>query len=168
MPLPPPSVAPPRRWCTFLVGDACFAVAADGVVEVIRGRRLTPVPLAAPGVLGLAHLRGRIVPVIDPATRLAVVRSAPAAAGSHLVIEAGDDWYGLLVDEILDVIEIPPERVERPTAGSAAVAGTFAAPRRLVHLLDPERMIHSLVRQPTQVWQSLPLPDRSGGSDGGG
>jgi len=168
MPLPLPAVAPPRRWCTFLLGDACFAVDAAGVVEVVRGRRLTPVPLAAPGVLGLVHLRGRIVPVIDPATRLAVVRTAPPAAGSQLVIEAGDDWYGLLVDEMLDVIEIPPERVERPTAGGEAVTGTFAAERRLVHLLDPERMIHSLVRQPTQVRRPPTLSDRSGGNDGGG
>lgn len=168
MPSPPPSVAPPRRWCTFLLGEACFAVDAAGVVEVLKGRRLTPVPLAAPGVLGLVHLRGRIVPVIDPAARLAVVRTVPTPRGSHLVIEAGDDWYGLLVDEMLDVIEIPPERVERPTAGGEEVAGTFAAERRLVHLLDPERMIHSLVRQPAQARPAAPSLERPGGIHGGG
>ena len=154
---------PVPRWCTFLVGDACFAVDSAAVIEVLRDRGLTRVPLAASGVLGLAHLRGRIVPVVDPAARLGVNRGG-GKARTHLVVALGDDWYGLLVDEMLDVIEIPPARIERPTApGGAgdAVTGTFAAEQRLVHLLDPERMIHSLVRQAAhQV-------GRPGGTHGG-
>ncbi|MFM7136490.1 MAG: chemotaxis protein CheW [Planctomycetota bacterium] len=136
-----------RRWCSFVLGNECFAVEAGIVVEVLRSRRLTRVPLAARGMLGLIQLRGRIVPVIDPAEPLAVSRRSGSAASPHLVIAPSDDWYGLLVDEMLDVIEIEPERVERPTAGMDLVQGTFAAADRLVHLLDPERMIQSLTRQ---------------------
>lgn len=138
-----------RRWCSFRLGGDCFAVDSTGVVEVLRSRRLTRVPLAAAGVLGLVHLRGRIVPVIDPAIRLNAVGDRSAAAGTHLVISVGDDWYGLSVDEMLDVVEIPDARVERPTAASSrgdAVAGTYDAGTRLVHLLDPGHLIHSLVR----------------------
>ena len=135
-----------RRWCSFLLGDECFAVDSGIVVEVLRSRRLTLVPLAARGILGLIHLRGRIVPVIDPAEPLAVSRRPRATASPHLVIAPGEDWYGLLVDEMLDVLEIDPERVERPTSGTELVLGTFAATDRLVHLLDPERMIQSLAR----------------------
>lgn len=157
------SSEPARRWCTFLVGDACFAVDSTAVIEVLRDRGLTRVPLAASGVLGLAHLRGRIVPVVDPAERLGVTRTC-GKARTHLVLALGDDWYGLLVDEMLDVIEIPPTRIERPTAPGAVgdvVAGTYAAEHRLVHLLDPERMIHSLVRQ------SVHQAGRPGGPYGG-
>jgi chemotaxis signal transduction protein len=138
-----------RRWCTFLIGEACFAIDSAAVIEVLRDRGLTRVPLAASGVLGLAHLRGRIVPVVDPAGRLGVARGQ-GRPRTHLIVALGDDWYGLLVDEMLDVIEIPAARIERPTAvggSSEVVTGTFAAEQRLVHLLDPERMIHSLVRQ---------------------
>ena len=80
------------------------------------------------------------------------------------VVEAQGDHYGMLVDEILDVIDIPVERIEHPTdAGVAheAVVGVFAAADRLVHLLDPERMIQSLVRPRT------PTPARHGASHGG-
>jgi purine-binding chemotaxis protein CheW len=117
------------------------------VVEVLRSRRLTRVPLAARGVLGLIQLRGRIVPVINPAEPLAVSRRSGARASAYLVIAPGEDWYGLDVDEMLDVIAIEPGRVERPTGGTGLLHGTFAAADRLVHLLDPERMIQSLVRQ---------------------
>jgi len=142
------------RWCCFALGVDRFAVDSAGVVEVVRGRRLTSVPLAGAGVLGLLHMRGRIVPVIDPAATLGVTREANRdGAGTHLVFALSDDWYGIAVDEMLDVIEIPAALVERPTAASGrgtAVRGTFAAADGLVHLLDPEGMIHSLVRQPHQ------------------
>ncbi|MFM7206826.1 MAG: chemotaxis protein CheW [Planctomycetaceae bacterium] len=139
-----------QRTCTFRVGDACFAVPADAVVEVLRGGRLTRVPLAPAGVLGLVHLRGRIVPVVDPAGLLGVDRPPPARA-THLVIALEDDWYGLVIDEMLDVIEIAADEVQQAAAAGSDQAGgpltgVVAAPGRLVHLLDPERMIHSLVR----------------------
>ena len=143
------------RWCTFRVGDSCFAVPGDAVVEVLRGGRLTWVPLAPAGVLGLVHLRGRIVPVVDPAGLLGIER-AVAERATHLVISLQDDWYGLVIDEMLDVVEIPVESIEQAAAVGADPAGevctgVFAAPERLVHLLDPQRMIHSLVRPRPQA-----------------
>lgn len=159
------AVASHHRWCSFRLGHDCFAVAAADVVEVLRSRRPAHVPLAAAGVLGLVQLRGRIVPVIDPAAPLGVVRDAPGRPLAHLVIAVGDDWYGLVVDEMLDVIEIPAERVERPAAlelRAGSVTGTFAAPGRLVHLLDPEHLIQSLMRQPLHQGTSRGGPHGSG------
>ena len=149
------STATDGRWCTFRIGTSCFAVPGEGVVEVLRGGRLTRVPLAPAGVLGLVHLRGRIVPVVDPAGPLGVDRALPERA-THLVIAMQDDWYGLVIDEMLDVVEIPTEAIEQAgaSAGDAAsdvLTGVFAAPERLVHLLDPQRMIHSLVRPRPQA-----------------
>lgn len=140
------------RSCTFRVGSDCFAISADRVTEVIRQRDVARVPLAPEGVLGLVHLRGRIVPVIDLAGRLGIRRAAVGEAGTHLIVEVQGDHYGMLVDEMLEVIDIPSERVEHPTDAAVsheAVVGVFAAAARLVHLLDPERMIQSLVRPRT-------------------
>jgi purine-binding chemotaxis protein CheW len=147
--------SPSHRSCTFRVGDACFAVPADDVVEVHRGGVVTRVPLAPSGILGLVHLRGRIVPVVDPARPLGIDRPLPERA-TCLVLVLQDDWYGLVIDEMLDVVEIPASAIEQavPQAVGAAgdlLRGVYAAPERLVHLLDPERMIHSLVRQQPQA-----------------
>ena len=138
-----------HRCCTFRVGDACFAVPADGVVEVLRAGRATRVPLAPAGVLGLVHLRGRIVPVVDPAAQLGVDRPCPERA-TLLVITLQDDWYALVIDEMHDVVEIPADAIEQTTTGGEGadpLTGIFAAPEQLVHMLDPERMIHSLMRR---------------------
>lgn len=159
-----PSSAPAAviRSCTFRVGADCFALDADHVTEVIREGHVARVPLAPEGLLGLVHLRGRIVPIVDLASRLGVSRVG--GPGTHLIVEVQGDHYGLLVDEILDVIDIPVDRIEHPTDAAVAheaVVGVFAAADRLVHLLDPERMIQSLVRPRT------PTPARHGAFHGG-
>lgn len=152
---------PASHSCTFRVGRACFALHSSRVVEVLRGGPLAPVPRAPAEVLGLLHLRGRIVPVIDPSARLRVVRDAAQGSTVDLVIALGDEWYALRVDEMLDVIEIPPDWVQRPTSidvGGDLLAGVYASPTRLVHLLDPERMIHALARQPNSPPPRLGAP----------
>lgn len=142
------------RHCTFRVGDHCLAVESDAVAEVLGTRPLTPVPLAPTSVLGLIHVRGRIVPILDPAVRLGLPVPADRRAAAHLVLEvAADDWVGLLVDEVLDVVEIPTAAIERPHIADAdtAVTGVFAAPDRLVHVLDFRRMIHPPTRPRPQA-----------------
>lgn len=141
------------RACTFRLGRDCFAIDAARVTEVIRGGRLTRVPRAPAVVLGLVHLRGRIVPVIDLAALLGV-ESTGGSAGAHLVVRLGEDFYGLLVDEMLDVADIPADRIEQPAERATGDAvrdprtGVFAAEKRLVHLLDPEAIIHSIPHGP--------------------
>lgn len=142
--------APPARdVCAFRVGGHRFAVASAGVAEVLHSAALTPVPLAPEAIVGLLHLRGRIVPVIDVRRRLGL----PAGAGvatTHLVIRIGDDWYSLLVDEVLDVQAIPEDRIERPANPAAdAVTGVFADTDQLLHLVDPERVVQALHRHKT-------------------
>jgi purine-binding chemotaxis protein CheW len=140
------------RYCCFLVGDECFAVASATVAEVIRDGRITRVPQAPEAVLGLLHLRGRIVPVIDMRRRLGFPPASVDSGRTHLVLLLNDDWYSLLVDEMLDVAEVAAEMVERPSPPAVdspldAVTGVFAAPGRLVHFLDPQRIVNGLGRQ---------------------
>jgi purine-binding chemotaxis protein CheW len=154
------------RYCCFLVGDDCFAVGSDGVAEVLRDGRITHVPHAPEAVLGLIHLRGRIVPVIDMRRRLGLNATEPPAGRTHLVLRLHDDWYSLLVDEMLDVIEVAEDAIEHPSKPSAdsahdAVTGVYAGADRLVHFLDPQRIVHSLARQ------REPFLQKQGASHGG-
>jgi len=142
-----------QQACAFMVADHCFAIDSDLVTEVLHGGSLTPVPLAPESIVGLLHLRGRIVPVIDMRRRLGFAAPPPAAVRTHLVVHQEDEWYSLLVDEVLDVHDFPAGRIEQPpkAGGPAtdAVTGVFAGPAGLVHFLDPQRIVQSLVRQRT-------------------
>jgi purine-binding chemotaxis protein CheW len=146
------------RHCCFRVGGDCFAVASTGVTEVLRDGRITRVPHAAEAVIGLLHLRGRIVPVIDMRRRLGVIGAASIASRTHLVIRLHDDWYSLLVDEMLDVIEVAEHQIEHPSKPSAdtptdAVIGVFADADKLVYFLDPQRIVQPLARQREHFFQ---------------
>lgn len=135
--------------CEFRAGGQCFAVAAGGVAEVIRAATLAPVPQAPEAVAGLLHLRGRIVPVIDVRTRLGL-EAAGGPPRTHLVVAIADEWYSLLVDDVLDVHAIPRCHIEHPVKsfGTAdAVTGVVAADGRLIHVLDPERLVQPLQKQ---------------------
>ena len=153
------------RSCVFRVGEHRFAVDADHVAEVIHTASLTPVPLAPEAIAGLLHLRGRIVPAIDVRLPLGLGVAEAEAPRTNLVIRLADDWFSLLVDEVLDVQSIPVDRIERATshAGPSAAfrTGVFADESCLVHLLDPERLVQTIHRQRTD-----PLP-RHGVSNGG-
>ena len=143
--------------CAFRAGGHCFAVDSDCVAEVLRTASLTRVPLAPEAIVGLLHLRGRIVPVIDVCRRLGLTAAPADARCTNLVIRVADDCYSLLVDEVLDVQSIDRDRIERPTAqaGTAtadAVTGVFAAESRLILILSPERLV-----QPLQKQRSIPF-----------
>lgn len=138
--------------CAFRVAGHCFAVGSHVIAEVLPSAEVSPVPLAPGEIIGILHLRGRIVPVIDMRRRLGLTATARAAASAHLVIRHGDEWYSLLVDEVLDVHAIPVDRIEhpvKPVGGPAteAVLGVFADTGRLLHVLDPERIVQALHRQ---------------------
>lgn len=152
--------------CAFHAGGHCFAVESACVAEVLRTAALTRVPLAPQAIVGLLHLRGRIVPVIDVCRRLGLPATSADAARTNLVIRVADDCYSLLVDEVLDVHAIDRDRIEQPTAqggtsAADAVTGVFAADSRLIHILSPERLV-----QPLQKQRSIPFV-RHGVSHGG-
>lgn len=159
----PPSET--SRACVFRVGEHRFAVDADRVAEVMHTAALTPVPLAPGAIAGLLHLRGRIVPAIDVRLPLGLAAAEADAARTNLVIHVADDWYSLLVDEVLDVQSIPADAIERPTGhtdpSAAFRTGVFADASCLVHLLDPERLVQTIHRQRTDPFA------RHGVSNGG-
>lgn len=153
------------RYCCFLVGADCFAVASSGVAEVLHDGKITRVPHAPDAVVGLIHLRGRIVPVIDMRRRLGLSAATTSIGGTHLVLRLVDDWYSLLVDEMLEVIEVSDHDIEHPSRAATesthdAVTGVYADDGRLVHFLDPQRIVHALARQ------REPLLQRQGASHG--
>lgn len=148
--------------CEFLVDGHCFAVSSSLVAEVLHAGSITPVPLATEAVAGLIHLRGQIVPVIDMQRRLSL-GDGIATGGGLLVVRLGGDHYALRVDDVLDVEQIPADRIEPPSGSLVDPAtdprsGVFAGDERLVHLLDPQRIVHSLLRPRVSPAARPPAP----------
>jgi len=84
------------RQLAFRVGDQRFALPINAVREVVRRPALTQVPHAPDSLIGLANLRGTVLPVVSLA---ALVGEATTEAGSVIVLAQADP-LGILVDTV--------------------------------------------------------------------
>lgn len=81
---------------TLRAGGELLAVPAPLVREVTRMPRLTRVPNAPRSLLGLANIRGAVVPVLS----LADLVARPGGAERRVVVIEDDVSFGLAIDEI--------------------------------------------------------------------
>lgn len=86
-----------RQRLTVRAGGARVAMAAAGVAEVIRTPRVTRVPHGPPGLLGVTHLRGLVLPVVSLGALLGDDRHTDS---KRVVVLRRDPPIGLAVDAI--------------------------------------------------------------------
>ncbi|MDO1528376.1 chemotaxis protein CheW [Fulvimonas sp. R45] len=135
-----------RRWLVFRIAAQAYAAPLECVGEVIRDGDATPVPGAAPELLGIRHLRGRIVPVLDGARRVGLAPDADAdpEQARIVVLVHGAHRIGLRVDAVGELLEStqepappPPGRVARD---DDPVEGVLPLQSGFVALLDVRRL----------------------------
>jgi purine-binding chemotaxis protein CheW len=137
-----------QRWLSFRLAGQRYAAPLAQVSEVIREGELTPVPGAAGDLLGIRHLRGRIVPVMDGRLRLGLppLESDTDATAVRLVVLSHEHHLvGLRVDAVGELLDVAPEaiappppdralRADDPVYGVLAVPGGFVALLHVPHL----------------------------------
>lgn len=101
---------------TFRCGDEHFALDGTVVVEVATALETIRVPGTRPWFLGLANLRGQIVHVLD-ASRWLQIDPPATTERCTIIIEYDQTLYGLMVNEVLDLIA-DEEVVEHPVPQS--------------------------------------------------
>ena len=131
---------------TFFVRDALCALDAAGIQEVIRLGSLTAVQHAPPEVAGIVNLRGRIVTILDLGLRLGLPHAVPGADSRVFIMEDRNEYIGLLVDRVDEVVEVESDQWEPlPTnvTGSQArfFKGVCRAGGRVITLLDASAVL---------------------------
>lgn len=116
-----PSQVATERLVTFRRAEARYALTAADLRGVQRLPKVTRLPQTPPHVLGLAHLNGRVIAVLD-LERL-VRPDAPIPALPWALWLAHDACSVLLVaDELLELMDIEVSRL------GGEVRGAFAGP----------------------------------------
>src|SRR5690242_13981514 len=87
------------RFLTFRVDERLYALPADDVSEVIRTPPVARVPQAPKALLGLANLRGSVLPVATARGLLGKGERA-AMASDRTIVLGGGALAGLAVDRI--------------------------------------------------------------------
>ncbi|WP_329742689.1 chemotaxis protein CheW [Dyella sp. A6] len=143
--MPDAALATDRRWLVFRIAGQAYAAPLSRVSEVIRDSDVTPVPGAASDLLGIRHLRGQIVPVMDGARRLGLTPAAIDLEHVRIVVLAeGGHRIGLRVDAVGELLqsdgEIAPPPPGRGGRDSDPVDGVLPLNGGFVALLDVRRL----------------------------
>ena len=95
-------------YVTVTVDGQWLGLPIERVHDVFVVAEMTPVPLASDEIAGLLNLRGRVVTAVSLRRRLGL-REAPARERRMAVgLEHGGEAYGLLVDEVGEVLKLSP------------------------------------------------------------
>ncbi len=92
---------PTWRGVGFMLGGRQYVTEMDNVSEIIQPPHVTPVPGVRDWVMGVANVRGRLVPVNDMCSMLGLTSRAGRNSQRVLVVGRKDFRSGLLVDAVL-------------------------------------------------------------------
>lgn len=110
---------------SFYVGETLFGFDTVEVQEVVRVGNVTPVHHAPPFVRGVMNLRGRIVTVVDLASRLNLGTVDVNDESRTYIVEWKQEHLGLLVDRTADVVSFDREAVKPPPENVRGVSGAM-------------------------------------------
>lgn len=102
------------RFSIFKLSNIQFAWEISDIVEVINLPALTRVPNVSDIVLGVFNARGFIIPLIDIRTLLQLSISVPTASDRAMIIRTGDFFGGILINEVITIIDIDKEVDDDP------------------------------------------------------
>jgi purine-binding chemotaxis protein CheW len=96
----------------FRVSDEIYGINIMDIKEIIKPREVTEVPRAPVFVSGVLSLRGTIIPIIDMRIRLGLALEEPTGKERIVVIKNSNSFSGLLVDEVIQVMQVQLDAVE--------------------------------------------------------
>ncbi|HEV8641036.1 MAG TPA: chemotaxis protein CheW [Methylomirabilota bacterium] len=135
------------RACVFMLGGEPFALDVARVREVVIFDEFTAVPLAPPHVIGLANLRGDVMPIVDAHGLLGLPLRRPGRAQRTLVVGADGLEIALVIDGVMSLEAFGEIVPVEEAAGRPCARWTLGFLKRddlLVPLLDAEKVINAL------------------------
>jgi len=129
--------------CSVRVGQTFYGIPVTRILEILGKTAKQPVPLAPIYIGGLVHYRGEVLTAIS--LRRLLDMPAHDASEDILVFEGADGYFGLLVDEVGEVMTVQPADFEgNPSTlddrRKALFNGTYKLSNALLVVLDPQRL----------------------------
>ncbi len=136
-----------REYVTFRIGGQLFGLSVTEIHDVFRPSRMTPVPLSGSEIAGVLNLRGRIVTAIDARSRLGLPLRKKSDQEQCLAIgvEHGGESFGLVIDEIGDVVQLDDSQMEQNPVNldatwSGVSRGVYRLADGLLVIMDIDQM----------------------------
>jgi len=151
----------------FRLGGESFGLTLSAVAEIIRPPNLVHMPLVPPSLLGLANLRGIVLPVVS---LRALLRRPDVEANqfTRVVVMRGAAPVGLVVDRVDRLLELAADQIEKDDSGAGTIdaglldgviqRGDGESP---IRVLSPSRLLSGQFARlgiaPTSIASAAPL-----------
>ncbi|WP_425311786.1 chemotaxis protein CheW [Microvirga massiliensis] len=100
------------EFVTVTVAGQMLGLPINQVHDVFVVSEMTTVPLALPEIAGLLNLRGRVVTAVSLRRRLGLTDPDSTERRMAVGLEHGGEAYGLLVDEVGEVLKLDPDAMQ--------------------------------------------------------
>jgi len=139
-----PRSAPSLRACLVVLAGSLFAVDVAHAREVAVFETITAVPRSASVLLGVANLRGVVVPIVDVRPLLGLPAHRPGALIKGLVVEAASMRAAVAIEAALGL-----EAFDRMAGHgrNGHVRGMLPRGGEMVALLDTPGLLTALGRE---------------------
>ena len=98
---------------SFRLGDQLFGFDIMKVKEIVKEFSLKSVPGVNPIITGFMNLRGEIITVLDLRKRLSMDALEEGSSQDVIIVLWQDEKYGLVIDEVLEVVELSEDEINR-------------------------------------------------------
>ncbi len=139
------------KYMTVKLANEEYGLAILRVREIIGLMDITRVPRTKEFIRGVINLRGKVIPVVDLRRKF----SMPATEATDQTVIIVVQWtvnnvsttMGILVDEVLEVMNIAAEQIEPPpelysrNGETDFILGIGKAEKRVICLLDIDQVL---------------------------
>lgn len=109
-------MAEENKHIVFTLGKETYGIPILEIITIERNMEITPIPSTPSFVKGIANLRGRIIPVLDLKDKVGIGEVEETDRVCIIIVdirtEQGLQRYGLMVDEVSEVIDISEGLIE--------------------------------------------------------
>lgn len=142
-------MADTESFSTFHIENLYFGVKTADVIELTKGLSVTQAPLARPEISGFINLRGQIVTAVDIRTRLNFSKKIPNENTISVFFKHDEMQFGLMVDEVNDILELSSNDFEEPPTNLSdfaleLIVGVYKLPNKLLLILDSSKILKIL------------------------
>jgi purine-binding chemotaxis protein CheW len=134
-----------HQFVTFQVANEGFALPMDQVAEIIRVPESVGVPLTPHTLVGLANLRGNVLPILDLRRILELNESEKSDSTRVIVADAGRR-VGLIVDKVAKVVNVDESSIEtadcmESVTHTEILSGVIRVDDSIIQLLDVKQLM---------------------------
>jgi len=133
---------------SFKLGNEEYGIDILKVQEIIKVPEITRVPRTPDYVEGVVNLRGSILPIIDTRKRFGMESIVRDNTNRIIVMNLNGTTVGIIVDSVSEVLRMEEDKVEPPpgiiantNADYLRGIGKLDGGKRLISLLDLEKII---------------------------